>query len=157
LGDLVHNRLVIILLLLSVTSLVLGVFLPVVEVRNFAIFSNKFSIMEAAWQLLVDDQYLLGAVIIIFSIIFPLGKILATAVAWYSIYRVGRVRMTIIDRLEFLGRWSCADVLLVAIAIVVAKASGIAGATMEIGLWFFAASIPLTALAVYLVKKSAPR
>ena len=156
-GDLVHNRLVIILLLLSVTSLVVGVFLPVVEVRNFAIFSNKFSIMEAAWQLLVDDQYLLGAVIIIFSIIFPLGKILATAVAWYSIYRVGRVRMTIIDRLEFLGRWSCADVLLVAIAIVVAKASGIAGATMEIGLWFFAASIPLTAFAVYLVKKSAPR
>tara|TARA_Y100000588_G_scaffold146832_1_gene160708 strand:+ start:1236 stop:1577 length:342 start_codon:yes stop_codon:yes gene_type:complete len=113
--------------------------------------------MEAAWQLLVDDQYLLGAVIIIFSIIFPLGKILATAVAWYSIYRVGRVRMTIIDRLEFLGRWSCADVLLVAIAIVVAKASGIAGATMEIGLWFFAASIPLTAFAVYLVKKSALR
>ena len=113
--------------------------------------------MEAAWQLVLDDQYLLGAVIIIFSIIFPLGKILATAVAWYSIYRVGRVRMTIIDRLEFLGRWSCADVLLVAIAIVVAKASGIAGATMEIGLWFFAASIPLTAFAVYLVKKSAPR
>jgi len=150
-----NNRLVVCLLLLALLSLGLGIFLPVVEVRNFAIFSNKFSIMEAAWQLVLDDQYLLGAVIIIFSIIFPLGKILVTAVAWHSIYRLGKIRMTIIDRLEFLGRWSCADVLLVAIAIVVAKASGIAGATMEIGLWFFAASIPLTAFAVYLVKKSA--
>lgn len=152
--DPVTDRLVVWLLLLSAVTLGLGVFLPVVEVRNFAIFSNKFSIMEAAWELFADDQYLLGAVITLFSVVFPFGKILATAFVWLSLRRAGKVRLALIERLEFLGRWSCADVLLVAIAIVVAKASGIAGARMEIGLWFFAASIPLTALSVHFVKKT---
>lgn len=35
-----------------------------------------------------------------------------------------------------------------------AKASGIAGASMDIGMWFFAASIPPTAIAVNVIKKS---
>ena len=39
------DRLVPPLLVLAVISLALGVFLPVVEVRNLAIFSNRFSIM----------------------------------------------------------------------------------------------------------------
>ena len=37
----------------------------------------------------------------------------------------------------------------------VAKASGIAGASMDIGMRFFAVSIPLTAFAVNVIKKSA--
>ena len=148
------DRLVLPLLVLAVISLALGVFLPVVEVRNLAIFSNRFSIMEASWELLADQQYLLGVVVIVFSIVFPLGKILAAGIVWASFRRTGEMSLTCIARLEFLGRWSCADVLLVAMAIVVAKASGIAGASMEIGMWFFAATIPLTAWAVHLVKKS---
>ena len=57
--------------------------------------------------------------------------------------------------LEFFGRWSSADVLLIAIAIVVAKSSGIAGARMEYGLWFFAASIVLTGFGVHRLKRAA--
>ena len=148
------DRLVLPLLVLAVISLALGVFLPVVEVRNLAIFSNRFSIMEASWELLADQQYLLGVVVIVFSIVFPFGKILAAGIVWARFRRTGEMSLTWIARLEFLGRWSCADVLLVAMAIVVAKASGIAGASMEIGMWFFAATIPLTAWAVHLVKKS---
>ena len=146
------DRLILPLLLLATVSLALGVFLPVVEVRNLAIFANRFSIAEAAWQLLVDEQYLLGTVIIVFSVIFPFGKILA-ATALLLRYRLrGDGPAGWIGRLEFCGRWSCADVLLVAIAIVVAKSSGIANARMEIGLWFFAASIVLTAVGVHRLK-----
>ena len=143
------------LLLLAVIALGLGVFLPVVEVRNLALFANRFSIMEAAWQLLIDEQYLLGLVVIVFSIVFPFGKILVAAMVWARYRNTGDISLTWISRLEFLGRWSCADVLLVAMAIVVTKTSGIAAASMEIGMWFFAAAIPLTALAVHRVKKVA--
>ena len=111
--------------------------------------------MEAAWQLLIDEQYLLGLVVIVFSIVFPFGKILVAAIVWARFRNTGHISLTWISRLEFLGRWSCADVLLVAMVIVVAKASGIAGASMEIGMWFFAAAIPLTAVAVHRVKKIA--
>ena len=149
------DRLVLPLLTLAIIALGLGVFLPVVEVRNLVIFANRFSIMEAAWQLLIDEQYLLGLVVIVFSIVFPFGKIMVAAIVWARFRNTGDISLTWISRLEFLGRWSCADVLLVAMVIVVAKASGIAGASMEIGMWFFAAAIPLTALAVYRVKKAA--
>ena len=148
------NRFILPVLLLATISLGLGVFLPVVEVRNLAIFANRFSIMEASWELLVDEQYLLGTVIIVFSVIFPFGKIITAGMLWQRFKNTGETPLKWIGRLEFLARWSCADVLIVAMAIVVAKASGIAGASMDIGLWFFAASIPLTATAVHLIKKT---
>jgi paraquat-inducible protein A len=141
-------------LLIAVLSFCLGIFLPVVEVSNLAIFSSRFSIAQAAWELLNDEQYLLGFVVIVFSVVFPLGKILAALVLWQRFRKTGAAPGRWIGRLEFFGRWSCADVLLVAMAIVVAKTSGIADARMEIGLWFFAASIALMGIGVYLLKKA---
>ena len=141
-------------LLVAVLSLGLGVYLPVVEVSNLAIFSNQFSIAEAALELLKDEQYLLGFVVIVFSVVFPLGKILAALVLWQRFRKTGAAPDRWIGRLEFFGRWSCADVLLVAMAIVVVKTSGIANARMEIGMWFFAASIVLMGIGVYLLKKA---
>lgn len=147
------DRLILPLLLLAAVSLALGVFLPVIEVSNLVIFANRFSIAEASWQLLVDEQYLLGLVVIVFSVVFPLGKIIAALVVLARVRTAGEAALDWIRRLEFFGRWSCADVLLVAIAIVVTKSTGIADARMQIGLWFFAGSILLTAIAVHRLKK----
>ena len=147
------DHLTVFLLLLASVCLGLGVCLPIVEVQNLIIFKNEFSIIEAAHQLYVDKQFFLSFVIIIFSIIFPFGKILVTFVVFWSYPGLGSRASVWIRRLEFLGRWSCTDVFIVALAIVVTKASGIAGATMEHGLWFFAASIPLTMAAVQRIKK----
>ncbi len=140
-------------LLCATLSLGLGVFLPVVEVSNLAIFATRFSIAEAAWELVADEQYLLGFVVIVFSVVFPLGKILAAAFLWQRYKKTGAAPGRWIGWLEFFGRWSCADVLLVAMAIVVAKTSGIANARMEIGMWFFAASIVLMGIGVYRLKR----
>lgn len=150
-----RDRSILPLLLSAAAALALGVGLPVVEVQNLAIFATRFSIAEAAWQLLVDEQYLLGVVVIVFSVVFPLGKIVVAFVVFLRAgrgEREGRAAVGWIRRLEFFGRWSCADVMLVAIAIVVTKSTGIASARMEIGLWFFAASILLTAIAVHRLK-----
>lgn len=152
--DSATDRLIFPILLLAAVSLALGVFLPVVEVSNLAIFATRFSIAEAAWELVADEQYLLGAVITVFSVGFPLGKILVAAVLWRRYRADGTAPGNWIGRLEFFGRWSCADVLLVAIAIVVAKTSGLADAKMEIGMWFFAASIVLTGVSVYRLKRA---
>jgi paraquat-inducible protein A len=148
------DRLILPVLVLAIISLGLGVFLPVVEVSNLAIFASKFSIAEASWELLADEQYLLGFVVIVFSVVFPLGKILAAAALWQRYKNTGSAPGRWISWLEFFGRWSCADVLLVAMAIVVAKTTGIANARMEIGMWFFAASIVLMGIGVYRLKRA---
>jgi paraquat-inducible protein A len=146
------DRLIPPILLLATAALALGVSLPVVEVSNLAIFANRFSIAEAAWRLLMDEQFLLGTVIVVFSVIFPFGKIVAAAVLWLRLRTGGEISRRWIAALEFFGRWSCADVLLVAIAIVVTKSTGVADARMEIGIWFFAGSILLTAVGVHRLK-----
>lgn len=148
------DRLILPLLALSAAALCLGVFLPAIEVSNLRLFANRFSIMEAAWRLLTDGEILLGVVVVVFSVVFPLGKILAAAVLARRIGRTGGVPRGWLARLEFFGRWSCADVLLVAIAIVVTKSTGIADARMEIGMWFFAASILFTAIAVHRLRRA---
>lgn len=148
------DRLITPVLLLATFSLGLGVFLPVVEVSNLAIFASRFSIAEAAWELVADEQYLLGVVVFVFSVVFPLGKILAALALWRRYKNTGTAPGRWIGWLEFFGRWSCADVLLIAIAIVVAKTSGIANARMEIGMWFFAASIVLMGIGVYRLKRA---
>ncbi len=147
------DRLILPLLLVAAAALALGVALPVIEVRNLAIFANRFSIAEAAWRLLVDEQYLLGAVIVVFSVVFPLGKILSAGVLYVRLARSGKPPGRALGWLEFFGRWSSADVLLVAIAIVVAKSTGIADARMQIGLWFFAGSIVVTGVALHRLRR----
>ena len=148
------DRLILPLLLLAAAALVAGVLLPVVEVTNLAIFASRFSIAEAAYQLLLDGQYLLGFVIAVFSVVFPFGKIVSAAVLYLRLKRTGAQPGRALGLLEFFGRWSSADVLLVAIAIVVAKSSGIANAKMEIGLWFFAGSIVLTGVALHRLRRA---
>ncbi len=147
------DRAILPLLLLAFASLALGVFLPVVEVSNMVIFANRFSIMEAAVQLLSEGEYLLGFVVIVFSVVFPAGKIAAALIVYLRIRNTGDPPDGWLDRLEFFGRWSCADVLIVAIAIVVTKSTGIADARMDIGMWFFSASVVLTALGVRSLRK----
>ncbi len=143
------DRLIFPLLFLAALSLILGVFLPVVEVSNMVIFSNRFSILEAAQQLLSEGEILLGLIVIVFSVVFPAGKIAAALVVYWRIRTTVRPPDGWLDRMEFFGRWSCADVLIVAIAIVVTKSTGIADAGMDIGLWFFAGSVLLTAICVH--------
>ena len=148
------DRLILPLLLIAAVALAAGILLPVVEVTNLAIFASRFSIAEAAYQLLLDGQYLLGFVIAVFSVVFPFGKIVSAAVLYLRLKRTGAQPGRALGLLEFFGRWSSADVLLVAIAIVVAKTSGIANAKMEIGLWFFAGSIVLTGVALHRLRRA---
>ena len=147
------DRLIAPALLLAAAALALGVFLPVVEVSNLAIFANRFSIAEAAWQLLLEGEYLLGVAVTVFSAVFPFGKICAAAILCWRSGSGGKVDARWIAWLEFFGRWSCADVLIAAIAIVVTKSTGIADARLEVGMWFFAASVLLTAVAVQWLKR----
>jgi len=118
------DRLILPVLLLATVCLALGVFLPVVEVSNLAIFASRFSTAEAAWELMADEQYPLGIVIIVFSVVFPLGKKLAAAALSKPFQNTGETPATWIGRLVFFVRRSCADVLQVDVAIPFAKHYG---------------------------------
>jgi len=151
------DRLISLGLIAAAVCLALGVSLPVVRVREFFIFANEFSILEAAAQLWADGQIFLGAVVALFSIVFPAAKTIAALALWRGLDYEGRHFGRTMTLVDVLGKWSFTDVMVVAILIVVAKSTGLAEAEAMPGLYFFSASVVLTAAAVWRLRGVARR
>ena len=96
------------------TALVLlaaGLFLPIVETQRLMFFTNAFSIIDAIHSLYLESEYAIAAVIIGFSIIFSVGKIVVSFIFWsrhdYSDQRV----LAGLKWIEYLSKWSSQKVL----------------------------------------------
>ncbi|MGY8999729.1 MAG: paraquat-inducible protein A [Rhodospirillales bacterium] len=96
------------------TALVLlaaGLFLPIVEPQRLIFFTNAFLIIDAIHSLYLEGEYAIAAVIIGFSIIFSVGKIVVSFIFWsrhdYSDQRV----LVGLKWIEFLSKWSSQKVL----------------------------------------------
>lgn len=143
------------LLVLSAAVLGLGLFLPVLRVDRFLFLTDRVSIAEGIHALLSEGEILIGAVVLLFSAVFPMLK-LGLA---FRLWGWADVRAAAFDRqarrLEWLGKWSMVDVLVVALLVFSVKATGLADATTEAGLYFFCAAVLGTAVAVGRVKAAA--
>ena len=96
---------------------------------------------------------MLSTVVASFSIVFPCLKLgLLHVVAYSGTGTAGQIPTW----LQRLSNWSMLDVMLVALVIFAAKTSGLATAFTLPGLWLFATSAVLTALASALLKQGRP-
>lgn len=129
-------------------SFALGITMPLVEIERLLVFSDEPSLLQMVTGLWRQGDLALAALIAAFSILTPSAKLLllhiaaangpgARAPAW----------------LHGLSRWSMLDVVLVALVVFAAKTSGLATAITKPGLWFFAASVILTAAAARLADR----
>ncbi|MCP5368728.1 MAG: paraquat-inducible protein A [Hyphomicrobiales bacterium] len=151
------DRFMGLVLVAAAVCLAVGVTMPVVRVREFLIFSNEFSIAQAARDLWRDGQVFLAFLVATFSIVFPGLKTLGAISLWYGLDYTSRHFGHTLALVDFLGKWSFTDVLVVAILIVVAKSTGLAEAQAMPGLYFFSASVVLTAFAVHRLRRVAGR
>jgi len=106
-------------------------------------------------SLFIDGSYFLGIIIFLFSVVFPLLKIVLSAVALIpSIH--GHTKHSIIKTISYVSKWSMADVFIVAVIIVMFKAKGFNFKfTAEAGIYFYAMSAVLSSLAILLVMRRA--
>ncbi len=145
------------LLVLSAVLLVAGVAAPVINVDRLFIFSQSFSILEAIGQLFEEGHYLIGTVILLFSVVVPLSKIAAAFRVWRSAEVDSARFQRILRALELLGKWSMLDVFVVAVIIVSLKAGSLSRAELQPGLYMFAGSILMSMLAVHRIRRLASR
>jgi paraquat-inducible protein A len=142
-------------LFLALVLLAAGLYLPIVETQRLMFFTNAFSIIDAIHSLYLEGEYVIAAIIIGFSIIFPIGKIVVSFALWsrhdYNDQRV----LTGLKWVEVLSKWSFADVMIVAVAVVVAKSTGLASAKILLGLYIYGASAVVSSLCVIRLRKSA--
>ena len=61
---------------LEFVFLILGVTLPIARIDEFWIFTSEFSILSISKNLIVNNEFLLGLIVIFFGLIFPIIKII---------------------------------------------------------------------------------
>ena len=122
----------------------LGVVLPLVRFETLYFFDQTPSLLGVIASLWRGDDPALAVVVGLVSVAFPVIKMVAISAEAVGIEHRSGLAMRL---LPHLSRWSLMDVVLVALVIVAAKTGGIAQAFSQPGLWLYAGSALLAALA----------
>jgi paraquat-inducible protein A len=138
------SRFLPIILLGAAMSFALGITLPLIQVDRLYFLSSSPSLIEVTGSLWIHGNIAIAIVTAAFSIVFPLLKLI---VLHFAAFRAHGANVEIPGWFKALARWSMLDVMVVALIIFAAKTSGLATAATKPGLWFFAISAVLTAIA----------
>ena len=128
----------------AAVCLVLGITLPVIKLTYFYIWTNEHSIVSVISALYTDKEYFLAAIILIFSIVFPGIKMLYLLTVLLLPPRIPKKRIKLFEHLDWFGRWSMTDVMILALMIFYLNASALTDATTLPGIYFFSLSVFLT-------------
>ena len=97
-----------------------AVLLPILKVEQLGIESNS-SVIGGIIDLFHHGNYFVGLVVLIFSIVFPLTKIvLLFELSWLEMLHQRHKAFTL-RLMEQLGKWSMMDVLLLAFLVMLVK------------------------------------
>lgn len=129
----------------AVATLTVGLSQPVITLTELVFKKNTYSIVGGVIELYNHKDYVLAAVIFIFSCVFPIVKLLSLLFLWFVSIDADE-RKTVVTWLGHLGKWSMLDVYVVALTILVAKSSSLLKAKPEMGIYFFGVSVVLSIL-----------
>jgi paraquat-inducible protein A len=141
-----EGMLVNLLLLAALGLLFAGLTLPVLSLEKFYVFSNVVSLWSALQQLIVEGEWGLVAIIGLFSVVFPILKIVWLFVLWNLESATSDRHRRHLHWLAVFARWSMLDVFVVALLVVSVKLGALAQTRVEWGVYAFAASVVLSML-----------
>jgi paraquat-inducible protein A len=127
----------------------LAVTLPVLKVQQMG-HRTESSILEGIATLLADGQILVGLIVLVCSVIFPLTKLIALLMMslggarWLS---RSHHKAWVYHLIEWTGRWGMLDVLLVAILVAALKLGNMVEVTAGPGALAFGACVVLSLIA----------
>jgi len=134
------------LLLIAAVLLFAGITGPLMTVEKFYFFEDSVSLISALQELNFRSEWFLYGVILLFSIFFPILKIIALFAIINLSSQAVHHKIKLIHWLNILGKWSMLDVFVVALLLVSFKLKMVADVQIHYGLYTFAASVMLTML-----------
>lgn len=134
------------LLLLALGLLLLGLAWPVLTLEKFYLFANTVSLWSALMQLIAEREWGLVLILGLFSVVFPILKIIWLFVLWNVEPVCTDSHRRHLHWLAVFARWSMLDVFVVALLVVSVKLGALAQAKVELGIYAFAVSVMLTML-----------
>lgn len=145
----VLNRMILIraLVLVSLALLLAGATTPLLTTERFYFFSNTFSLASGLRQLVANDQFMIAAVVGLFSLCVPVVKAVVLWIA--AARRTGHGPLpAVADRF---GKWSMLEVFVAALIIVSLKLGPVVDATLHYGAYLLASSVLVAGIASQLV------
>lgn len=143
-----RRALVIRMLVLAALALLgFGAFTPLLTTERFYFFSNTFSLASGLRQLADNGQYVIAAVIVLFSLCVPVVKAIVIWIA-ASPHASRGLLLGLADRF---GKWSMLEVFIAALLIVALKLGPVLDTTLHYGAYLLAASVLVSGFASQLV------
>jgi paraquat-inducible protein A len=141
-----HNGPGAVLALLGVVMLSVSLFLPFLSMTKLG-ETRIFSMLGGILELFERREFLIGAILLIFSIIFPFVKLVGLLVATSSLAPMSPRGRHFLHKLAVVtGKYSLLDILVVAIIIVTVKFRNLVEATALPGTTVFCIAILLSML-----------
>lgn len=135
------------LIIVATVSFALGIILPSIRFTTVYVWTNEHSIGSIIWALWESEEVFLCAILFLFSVLFPFLKLLYLLTLVASPDIPPEFRRRSIATMEWLGRYSMTDVMVLALMIFYVNSSGYTEARVLPGVYFFAASALITMLA----------
>ncbi len=140
-----HRRWIVgLLLFASLVMLIAGWVTPIMTVEAFVFIGDEVSILDSVWRLLESGEVFLFVVLTIFSILFPIAKLVAAFYLWFlaPVTRPGFLRTLV--WIETIGKWSMLDVFVVALIVVALQISIVSDVALHAGIYLFTLAVALS-------------
>lgn len=131
-------------LLVAIGLLVAGWLAPTMSVKRLLFFEERMSLLQGLSVLLDYGEYLLFAIVLIFSILFPMARIYVSYRLWWTQDVFGDRFERRLRLVEGLGKWSMLDVFLIALVVAAINVSLIADVHLHWGLYMLSAGVLLS-------------
>jgi paraquat-inducible protein A len=142
-----RNFLLALFILTAAICFALGIILPSIRFTTIYVWTNEHSIASIIYALYRTQEYFLAAVITVFSVFFPFLKLLYLLTLCLSPNLSSDFRQKSFSTMEWLGRYSMTDVMVLALMIFYMNSSGYIEARVLPGVYCFAASALMTMFA----------
>lgn len=148
------------LISLSIIALVTGWFAPVLEItayQDLPLLGNTIfqyeskSIITALLKIIDKGQYVIAAIILLFTVLTPILKtLLLLTISFQEKLHLSSKRIKFLTNI---GKWSMLDVFVVAIIVIYfsMKSSGQTDANLQIGVYYFSIYVILSMICTYIV------
>ncbi len=126
------------LLFLSTLLLLVGIFAPMMTLSKFIWIENRFSLFAGTLQLFTDGQYLLFLILLLFSIVLPVAKLILLFRFWHADSESCQQLEHFMGWISHYGKWSMLDVFVVALLLVIVKLGVLATVEVHYGIYMYA-------------------
>ncbi len=145
----------------ALTALFSGVFSPLLMmivykeipfIGSVTLSYESKSIVSVIHKLFSDSNYLLGSIVLLFSVIIPIFKSILIIV--YGFLKESDMAKNILFSIHKLGKWSMLDVFVVAVLVVLfsTKQDIYTTLSLQVGLYFFTGYVLLSIIGSTLLK-----